>query len=281
MRNQGRSQEETRKLLRLQKFSTTARDKIINDPLNDRALLSRSSSSSLEELLKSPEARDQLLNQLREISSKSEAVNNSQLEHGLRKLREVIVSVYEQNKEDYAFLQTANDVYQLSYNYYLNKKDFGKLGNLVLKFMFTHLSSDSNREYADIYILHVSHNENDIGKCLELIGRQATITNDARRLLGLSLIYSKRTECPSKWFQLLAEMPESSLAYKFLKRSPAYSEMQTRCIAVVSKCYNQISVEFLLRQWFYGFLSPSEISQRCQTRTTSSGTQIIEFKRQR
>lgn len=270
------SLEESKRLRRLHKFSTAARDKIINDPLNDRALLSRSSSNSVEELLRSSKTRNQLLNRL-----KNEDVNDSQLEHGLRKLREVIVSAYEQNKDDPSFQRDLLDVYQMSYEYYFIKKDYGKLGNIVLKFIFTHLREISAEyaEYADIYILHVSHNEFDMGKCLTLIRSRNKIDDNTRKLLDLSLIFNNHTSCPSRWFELLAKMPESSLAYQFLRDSPAYKEMQKRCFTIVSKCYNQISSEFLLRQWFHCLLSQSELSQHYQTTTTPRGDQIIVFKR--
>lgn len=268
------SEEVLRRQRRLKKFSAAARDRIISDPVNDRALLSRSSSGSVDALLNSSKARTQLL-----LHLKQGAVDDSQLEHGLRKLREVIVSLYELNKEDSVFLQQTKDVYKMSYDYYFARRDYGKLGNLVLKFMYTKLSSTASTEYADLYLLHVSHIERDLGKSLLLMKRRKSIDKQTSKLLRLSLIFNCQTESPSEWFKLLAEISENSLLYQFLRHSQAYKEIERRCFETIRKSYNQLSVDFLLQHWFHSSLSHSELLKQYPITTSPSGHQIIQFKR--
>lgn len=273
-----------RKLRRLQKFSSTARDRIINDPLTDRALLSRSASSNLDGLLNSQRLREQLLQQLK--AKRLEATkDDAQIEHGLRKLREVIVSVSEQHKSDSQFIKFSLDVYKMSYDFYLSKREYQKLGNLVLAFMATKLPSELTADYRVVYVLHLSHIENNMGKCIKMIeleyGRHGRIDDMLRKLLRLSLIYTNHTECPSEWFKLLASFPVGSPVYEFLRPSPAYAGMLKRCLVMVGKCYNQISTGYLLEGWLHNFLEKTELSHLYHIRQTPKGNEIIDFKEAR
>lgn len=277
--------EESKRIRRQQKFSSDAREKIINDPLRDRALLSRSNTASLNNLQKSPKARGELLEALRSIWSHSDGSKNSQLEHGLRKLREVIISIYSKQKTDREFVRFSYQVYELSYEFYLSQKDYRKLGNLVLKFMVTNMPKNLITEYMDVYALFIAHIECDMGNCLQFVRNWMDLDNhfegSTKRYVQMSVVFNNHTQSPDTWFKLLEDIPKDSLVYRFLKDSPAYTEMSERCLSTVSKCYNQISVDFLLRHWLHGFMVESELNKRFDTKLNAHGTHIIEFKRPR
>lgn len=283
MNDKCKENEELKKLTlarRQQKFSKTARDKIINDPLKDTALLSRSTSPSVKKLLATQQARENFLKQLQNKASQK-SNNQDELEHALRKLREVIVSVYDENEIDPKFLDFVNDVYKMSYDLYLSKREFSILGSLVLNFMASKLS-ELSEDYTTLYVIHLSHVEHNMDKCLGLIMKNVSgnsIDPLSHKLMRLSLIYENRATCPSEWFQILKTFPSDSLIHKFLKALPAYSEMQQRCFEMVKKCYNQIPLNFLLNGWFHGFVLVSEISKQYEIKTTSHGTQVIAFEK--
>lgn len=263
---------------RQQKFSETARTKIINDPLRDTALLSRSASSNVKKLLATQQAREEFLKQL-QLEASQKPDNQAVLEHSLRKLREVIVSVYDENESDPKFLDFVTDVYKMSYNLYLSKREFSTLGGIVLNFMASKLPQLSE-DYTTLYIIYLSHVEHNMDKCLSLIMKGilgGSVDSLSHKLVRLSLIYENHTTCPSEWFQILKTFPSDSLLHKFLKASPAYLEMKQRCFQMVEKCYNQIPLDFLLNGWFHGFVLVSEISKNYQITTNSHGTQIIAF----
>ncbi|QLQ79818.1 hypothetical protein HG537_0C04670 [Torulaspora globosa] len=272
------------RLRRLQKFSIEARDRIINDPLNDRALLSRSSSSSLDYLRSSVKAREELLEHIKAIWTQDNRTKDNQVEHGLRKLREVIISIFEQHNQDQEFILFTFDVYRLSYEYYHVKKEHHKLSNLVLASMVTNIPRNLVAEYAETYAICISHIERDTGKCLEFVNKwhsYGKLDDSYKRYVRMSMILNNRTESPEKWFELLKETPSSLLAYKLLRSTSAFIEMRDRCFTTVSRCYNQISVNFLLHYWLHDFLDEPELKIHLKTKINHYGTEIIEFKRTR
>lgn len=285
MVNQDLSDEELRRIRRLHKFSSEARDKIVNDPLNDRALLSRSTSSVLNELRDSPKLRNKLLNDLQDLWKGSDPGKDTQVEHGLRKLREIIVSIYNQHDQDKEFIQFTLDVYKLSYDYYHSKKEYHKLGNLVLAFVVTNLPKPLAAEYAEIYALFISHIECNMGNCLKFVNKwqpfEGGLNISYKRSVRMSMIFNNRTESPVKWLQLLEEIPSDSMAYKFLRDSPAFVEMRDRCFTAVSRCYNQISFHFLQQYWLHNMMSESDLRAHFKTTINPHGTEIVEFKRPR
>ncbi|QLL32938.1 hypothetical protein HG536_0D04600 [Torulaspora globosa] len=277
-------EKDSRRLRRLQKFSNEARDRIINDPLNDRALLSRSSSSSLDDLRNSAKLRSKLLEHLKVVWTQYSPVKDSQVEHGLRKLREVIIGIYGQHNQDEEFMLFTFDVYKLSYEYYHAKKEHHKLGNLVLAFMVSNVPKRLAAEYAEAYAIFISHIERDMGNCLKFVNKwhsEGKLDDSYRRYVRMSMILNNRTESAGKWFELLKEIPNSSLVYKLLRSSSAFLEMRDRCFATVSRCYNQISMSFLLHYWFHDFLDEAELKTRLKTKVNDHGTEIVEFERTR
>lgn len=284
MVDRGKLEEDSRRLRRLQKFSNDARERIINDPLNDRALLSRSSSSSLDDLRSSSKARRELLEQLKAIWAQNSRARDDQVEHGLRKLREVIISIYGQHSQEEEFVLFTLDVYKLSYEYYDVKKEHHKLGNLVLAFIVNNIPKQLAAEYAEAYAVYISHFERDTGNCLRFVNKwhsEGKLDGSYRRLIRMSMILNHGAESAGKWFELLGEIPSSSLAYKLLRSSSAFPEMRDRCFATVSRCYNQISVSFLLQRWFHDFLNEAELKTHLEIKTNHYGTEIVEFTRTR
>ncbi|CDF87550.1 BN860_08966g1_1 [Zygosaccharomyces bailii CLIB 213] len=254
------------------RFSQEARDAILRDPLRDGSLLSRSSTSSARELQTSQQAREQLLLLLQ--SQKDRVL----LEHGLRKLREIIVSVFQECKDDTNFLKLVHKTYNMSYDFFLEDRQFHKLGAVVLNFMATNFPCSPYRE---LYALHCSHVGSNLNECIKvLMGDPPSYKLDElhRQLILLSSIYVANMDSPSRWFQILMTLPTH--LRKYLIAIPAYSHMRTRCLQHVRKCYNQISIDFLLKYWFHGMAIKSDIQHEWQAEVNCT-SQMIVFRRRR
>lgn len=266
------NKEDSRAEKRRLKFSQEARDAILRDPLRDGSLLSRSSTSSVRELQTSQQAREQLLLQLQ--SQKDRVL----LEHGLRKLREIIVSVFQGCKDDISFLELVHKTYNMSYDFFLEERQFNKLGAVVLSFMATNFPCSPYRE---LYALHSSHVGNNLNECIKVLAGDPPLyklDKLHRQLILLSSIYVANMDSPSRWFQILMTLPTH--LHKYLVAIPAYSHMRTRCLQHVRRCYNQISLDFLLNYWFHGMATKSDIQREWHAEVNHT-SQMIVFRRRR
>lgn len=262
---------------RRQKFSEETRDNILNSPLRDEALLSKSTNAGIESLVASQDLREKFLCQLKHK-------NADQREHGLRKLREIIVSIYDQNKSDRSFVEQAYEVYKMSYDFYLQKRDFNKVANLVLSFMVTHLPLDMTVEYAEINIISLSHVTRDMDMCIRSVRDMAhgsTPSELLNSLLEMSVIYMYQTSSPRRWFKILSAFDTESPIYSYVTRSKAFMEMRRRNFEQIAKCYNQIPVGFLIDRWFSNMITADEVRSLHDFVTTPNGAEVIVFKKRR
>ena len=140
------------------KFSEESRHRILNDPLKDRSLLSRSDRTSepdtLTSLRNNHRSRQELLARIKLRCGKDS--KDELIGHGLRKLREVLVSIFESEKHDRIFLSFAREVHELSIEYYLNLAviDWARLNN-SLEFITSRLAADFPcEEYLAAFILY-------------------------------------------------------------------------------------------------------------------------------
>lgn len=254
------------------KFSRSSAKRILDDPLKDESLISRGSSSNLLNLQRDQSAREQLLSRIKKLQ------DGHTFEHGLRKLREVTLSVFDENKQDPNFIALVHQVYQLSYEYFFKKQDFAKLGNLVFNPMFHNFPENSF--FQQLYALYASHVESDLSKCISILtyDTPSHIPAQERQLIRLSSIYLANLESPSQWFYILSRLPKNQL--QFLTSIPAFKHMKDRCFQYLKICYNQISLDYSLRSWFYGMIEESDIPNDWPLETIR-GTQTLVFKGRR
>lgn len=233
------------------KFSSAKRDEIQNNLLKDVALLSRSqgTNAQLESLRTDHKKREQLLSQIKNET------NDSNIEHGLRKLREIIVSILPDSHNDKRFLSFAEDVYIMSYEFFLKRKEWGKLGGIVLEFIKDNLHNVYyNKGFLQVYVLYLSHIENNLSKSMEELLRidSNELTDERRYILDLSVIYCQKTQSPRKWFRILQEsqlQKRHPRAYQLIVDSGKVNEMQERSYEIARVSYNQLGMETFEQQW--------------------------------
>ena len=273
----GKNDDEVARVARRkQKFSNQARDTILNDVLRDSALLSRSTQSSSSKLLKvqkDSEAREALLTQL-----ENQDIDSHTYGHGLRKLREVIVSIYDSEQSDTKFKLLVMKVYTMSYRFFLKNKEYHKLGGIVLNFIIEKKLYQQNIELLYIFILYKSFIEKNIEACIGVILKWQ-LKEQCYDLLQLSLIYLQEIRSPMDWFQIVSAQAKDKLVYEFIYKSPAFQEMKERTFIQVSRCYNQIPLAFLREYWFQGLIDETEIADHFQIEKSEVGTKTIYFKK--
>lgn len=233
------------------KFSNAKRDEIQNDLLRDVALLSRShgTNKQLESLKRDPNKRKQLLSQIKSQT------NDSDIEHGLRKLREIIVSILPDSYQNKDLLSFVEEVYIMSYEFFLRRKEWGKMGGIVLEFIKDNLHDlYYNKGFLQVYVLYLSHIEKNLSKSIEeSVKLDSYKLNDGNMyLLDLSVIYCRSTQPPNKWFKILQEsqlQKQYPRAYKLLLESGKINEMQDRSFEIVKISYNQLSIQTFEQQW--------------------------------
>ncbi|CAR29484.1 hypothetical protein ZYGR_0AD01660 [Zygosaccharomyces rouxii] len=250
------------------KFSKDASKKILDDPLSDKSLISRGSDLSI--LQKDQTAREQLLSRIKKSQDKHT------VDHGLRKLREAIVSVFNDSRDDPTLIAFVYEVYQLSYDYFFREQDFTKLGNLVLNFMFQKFPADSH--FQQLYALYSSHVESNLSKCISILAnnRRPSITVQERQLIRLSSIYLINLESPSQWFFILSHLPRRQI--QFLTSIAAFQHMKERCYKYIKTCYNQVTLDYVLDSWFYNMVGNSDIPNDWPLESIG-GVQTLVLKR--
>ncbi|EDO17128.1 hypothetical protein Kpol_1025p49 [Vanderwaltozyma polyspora DSM 70294] len=273
------------------KFSKEASELILNDDLRDVALLSRSSkgnnNTSLQRLKTDQEARWQLWRELEVLAINND--NKSTLEHGLRKLREIIISIYDEFKQDEDFMNFTEKIYIKSYNLFLFSKEFGKLGGIVLNFMMTTnfmTHSSNGLQYKMISVCHASHVDKNLDKSIkmafQMMKQEPAFEKQLRNIIRLSLIYLESTESPNIWFEILSDFKVTfPLIYQFLIETLSFKEIQTRTLQEVSKCYNQIPLQFLMSHWFHNLISQELIAENYKMEPSPSGIVTVFFKKRK
>lgn len=281
------NEENERLRLRKEKFSSKARAAILNDPLKDRALLSRMSGNheGIQELQQNEDSREEFW---KTIMLKYEQDPGSDLiSHGLRKIREVIVSIFQSHLSDERFLNFTLEVSTTSLDYYLDKGDISNIFICLEFALYTlrpvmeykhHLD-----EFSACYALYVSHVDNNIEKSLRLSTEYLKDTEYYQTCNNLSMIYCTRCYPPSKWFKIVSELLHGSLLRRFIMALPSFELMKENTLALVGKCYNQIPLIFLENGWFAGMFNNIEdtVSRRWDIETKPSGNRVVIFKKRK
>ena len=268
---------------RRQKFSSTRRDEIQNDLLGDVSLLSRSDGNNkqLEALKTDKERQIQLLEHIRKET------DDSRIEHGLRKLREIIVSTFNQ-QDDPSFTEFVEQVYELSFDFFLRRKEWVKLGGIVLEFMQEHLPDlFIQKGYLETYIVYLSHIEHNLPKAITITLQYSDIPI-LQDLIYMASIYNCNCAPPTQWFHTMrrCELQKGHThAYDLLFLSGTITEMQDRCFNIVCKAYNQLSWEFFEEYWLTSFPMAQTLKDRIENTYTvqlnSNGTRTIMLKKRK
>ncbi|CCD24680.1 uncharacterized protein NDAI_0D03660 [Naumovozyma dairenensis CBS 421] len=282
--------DEERQRRRREKFSNATTLKIKNDLLKDTSLLSRTttdSNSNINSLINDPMTRLNYLDQLEGLSNSHNGTDTTiSLEHGLRKLREVIIKIYYENYKDGNFVTFVKKVYFLSYKYFISSCKINELGGTILSFLYEHrYELDVPKEYIDVYHFYTSHFQKNLGKFMQEIAfnPNSSLVGNDRIIMRMALTYVKYSSCPSFWFQSLESYSEDSLVYEFLTTSGIKKNMQIRCIDLASKCYNQLSLDFFKERWLGNtVLDPVGLRQLNDIyllETRNNGHQTIIFRK--
>lgn len=274
---------------RRKKFSSGNRGGL--NPREDIGLLSRSSgasSASLEALQGSQIQRVQFLRQLKQEN------DPELLGYGLRRLREIIVSVFHTNRHNTDFISFLGEVYSLSYQVFLSQAEYVKCGNIVLSFLVEHVPQWAARHgYLAAYIIYLSHFERDLSKAISEYYRYkyiVTSTKDylANDLVKLSVLYNEQSGLPKEWFQIVNSEKFTSrypLAYDLLRSSGKICEVQLRCISTCTISYNQIPLEFLETGYLCGYPLEDEVLKEIHAKYSvekrGEGREIIMFRRRK
>ncbi|CUS22940.1 LAQU0S07e03664g1_1 [Lachancea quebecensis] len=265
------------------KFSKEARQQILGDHLNNQALLSRSQSpdETIKRLQRDHQAREELLDNI-----EAKEIHNApsdQIEHGLRKLREIIVGAGDANRRDPSFVQFACRVYQKSVLFYCRRQEVTKcyqVLNFFVESLAPYAPSQLAKEMSACYAIYMSHVDNNISGFFEVLNRIELNSQYSQVCIALSLIYCVQDQSLSTWFRIVSEIPPHSLLRDFILALPAFGLLKSRTLGTLSKCYNQLSVAFIKQYWFhdlYTELEP-ELEQKWNIETTKSNARIVMFK---
>ncbi|CCK70115.1 uncharacterized protein KNAG_0D03690 [Huiozyma naganishii CBS 8797] len=272
---------------RRQKFSQESLNRIKNDQLLDTGLLSRSqSSAAYKRLQESHEDRVALFNQIKSLDGTTQMSTKA---HGLRKLREIIISVFDSKKENPVFIEFVFKVYTLTYEVYMEQRDFDKIGGIVLEMLMRYLPDQCVQNgFADLYVVYLSHWENNIAKAYDVIRTIRSGLTSREPLLQLCSLFYGETGAPRYWFQILQEQfNENSNQWiiPFLKKSGVIDKMQKRTLMICAKSYNQLSMpafqEMCLQKVTIVPGLEKFIEETFELETLSDKTQVIYFKRRK
>ncbi|AET37658.1 uncharacterized protein Ecym_1431 [Eremothecium cymbalariae DBVPG len=279
------SNDEDRRARRCAKFSTASRDAILNDPLADRGLLSRMTKSNemIERLQRDNFARETLFNDILQLYNSDP--DAELISHGLRKLREIIISTFDKTKNDDASYRLAWRVYKLSVEYYTTNKQWQKAIS-CLEFITDNFPADTfpeTAEYTACILVYKSYIENDSPTALNLL---TTHLYDNEKLfsvcLRLVVIWATQCDPPNNWYKLLQDVDETPILKTFLTRLPILKLHQTETLKLISKSYHQLPLQFMETYWFCG-LGRQLREEVCQHWTVSTdgirNTQLILFKK--
>lgn len=264
---------------RKQKFSKEAIEKIRNDFLQDASLLSRQQNSdNFSKLLTSQSAREKLLMEIKTCS------NTDLIEHGLRKLREVIVSLWDSKETDPSFIKFAQNVYVESYKFSLGANKLNMVGNIVLQFLIEKLPQFAKEKgFLTVYIIYISHIEMDMNKAISLMLKYDYLKET---LLILITSYCFNKTKPDEWFQVLVDSYiDDKLVVEFLEAAGKITELQERCLGACKKSYNQLSLSAFSELWLHRYPLSKAVEQQMielyGLQTANEGSKILYFKKRK
>lgn len=268
---------------RKEKFSDEVRSRILNDPLNDGALLSRLEGihGNIRVLQTDQEARIRFFKRILDIRKLDP--ESDQIAYGLRKLREIIISVYNLNKNDSSFVAFILKVFDVSVKYHVDRNEISKtLPSLQFVIETPELREFGSRyeELVGCYILYTSHIDLNVEKSIQLSSKLLVNSSYRNTCKRLALIYCCRSEPFSFWFSTVAQLSDSSLMKTFLIALPAFEYIKEQTIVTISKCYNQLGLTFMEVGWFHNMFQNLEetVAKRWVVEQTIRSGKIVKFK---
>ena len=262
---------------RKERFSKFGKEAIINDPLRDVALLSRSGeSNTIIDLKINHDKRSEMVSMLKLLFYDEKQLTT--VEHGLRKLREVFMSIRQDHTdEDESFWKQASEVYKLSYDFLLRHGQYNKLGGLVLNAIHEWFPLQYRKPYAKIYALYLSHIEKDVPKCVDFLQYSSVSQSESLDIINMANIYVLKSESPRIWFHYCKNLKDDE--FNFLEISSVMQVMINRTENLLQLCYNQLSVKVAQQLWF-GDHFTSNLETRIKDKyDMRAGTDIILFKK--
>ena len=266
---------------RIQKFSQASIDKIKGNHLKDVSLLSRSGrNSNLNGLLSNQQEREKLLQSI------VHANNIEVKEHGLRKLREIIISVFKSQKNDPSFINLIKYCYQLTYDLFLEEKKYNQIGGIVFPFLIDNVPELAyTMGFVELYIIYLSHWEMNVLKSIDILKQYKMVLSkqEYQHLLRMALIFCQEVEPPNVWFQLLNFYKGNKLILDFLNETKIVQKVQFKCLTICQKSYNQLSFDVFQQLWIQNM--PLDIAVERKARESflfeklSNGSEIIHFKK--
>ncbi|AGO11013.1 AaceriAFR487Cp [[Ashbya] aceris (nom. inval.)] len=268
--------EAERHARRRAKFSDAARTAILGNVLADRALLSRSgnATAALEALRTDAGARERLLDEIRALYAHEPTAEL--VGHGLRKLREVLVSA-RAGAGDARSRELAQEAFELSVQYYVGTEDWPRSA-ACLEHLAAAGCAARAPQHAACLALYRAHMEGDPAGALDLV---CTHQHTDVRLFAACREVIALSGQPVLWYSAVAQLAEPVRA--FLLRLPSTQRLQDDTLAVLSCAYNQLPLEFVERTCFceLGCQLREKLSHRWTIATGPAGQETVYFKRRR
>lgn len=266
---------------RIKKFSPASIDRIKGNHLLDISLLSRSQlDSNLNGLILNQKEREKLFYDI--IHTDDIEVK----EHGLRKLREIIISVFESQKNDSAFINLIKSCYQLTYEIFLEKQKYVQIGGIVFPFLINNIPEIAyTMGFMELYIIYLSHWELNLPKSIDVLEQCKMFLSkpEYQNLLRMVLIFCQEIEPPSTWLQLLKFYKSSKLIMDFLNETKTIQKVQFKCLDMCQKSYNQLSFDVFKQLWIQNISLDPAVEEAARKRflfeKVSSGVEMIYFKK--
>lgn len=271
------------------KFSDASRINILSDPLKDKALLSRSDagaeSISIANLKGSAEARKRLFKEIKERWNENN--EDPLIAHGLRKLREIIISLYRSLKNDPSFISFAYEVNVTSINYSLvsEPRAWKDLIN-SLEFLSTQLSQKALcDEYVAGYVVYQAIESQSFSQGLHLLYTKMHLNNQKKVSKFYEPCKSILESCLKgvcdEWFAIISQLEKEGFLFKFLTALPLNEKLIDQAVETLSKAYKQAPKTFLQYSVFHSLqLDWKKVLDRHKkTVETASDGHIIRFKR--
>lgn len=266
---------------RTKKFSQESIHRIKGNHLLDTSLLSRSQvNSGLNGLIADQREREKLFYDIVHTD------NIEVKEHGLRKLREIIISVFESQKNDSAFIDLVKSCYQLTYEIFLEEQKYIQIGGIVFPFLINNMPELAyTMGFVELYILYLSHWELNLFKSIDILKQCKTLLSkqEYQYLLRMVLIFSQDIEPPNMWFQLLKFYNSNKLIMDFLNKTQIVQKIQFRCLDMCQRSYSQLSFDVFKQIWLQNVPLDATVETEARKRylfeKLSNGSEMIYFKK--
>lgn len=245
--------EKARIARRKAKFSEQRRQELLDDPLKDKSLLSRSTADNettvMMRLKTNQTVRDQMFVQIQELARSGNS-DDEVIEHGLRKLREIIVSIYHSEKRNDEFMNSVKNVYIYSIEFYLGRRpvNWTKLVNILEAFVRKVSGVLECKEHGSALVLYEAIEQQQYGRSLQIIqGHEKQLWDP---VLCRLIVKSCATDNFHLWFYALSKLDDKTFLYKFLITLPYHEQAVHTVLNIISRSYHQLTLAHITEFWF-------------------------------